>query len=43
MTDHPTLFNGPGAWDANPWVAAYTFRPVLGNIDALPDTLQEAA
>lgn len=20
-------------WDANPWVAAYTFRPVLGNID----------
>lgn len=20
-------------WDANPWVAAYTFRPMLGNID----------
>ena len=20
-------------WDANPWVAAYTFRPILGNID----------
>lgn len=20
-------------WDANPWLAAYTFRPVLGNID----------
>lgn len=26
--------NGPGAWKANPWVAAYTFRPILGNIDA---------
>lgn len=20
-------------WDANPWIAAYTFRPILGNID----------
>lgn len=20
-------------WEANPWVAAYTFRPILGNID----------
>lgn len=20
-------------WDVNPWVAAYTFRPILGNID----------
>lgn len=20
-------------WDTNPWVAAYTFRPILGNID----------
>lgn len=20
-------------WDANPWVAAYTFQPILGNID----------
>lgn len=28
--------NGPGSWDANPWVAAYSFRPVLGNIDTLP-------
>ena len=28
--------NGPGAWDANPWVVAYTFVPRLGNIDAMP-------
>ncbi|MDR6431244.1 hypothetical protein [Brucella pseudogrignonensis] len=27
--------NGPGAWDKNPWVAAYTFRPILGNIDQI--------
>lgn len=27
--------NGPGAWDANPWVAAYTFTVALGNIDQL--------
>lgn len=27
--------NGPGAWDRNPWVAAYTFRPYLTNIDAM--------
>ena len=26
--------NGPGSWDANPWVAAYTFTVKLGNIDA---------
>ena len=25
--------NGPGSWDANPWVAAYTFTVTLGNID----------
>ncbi|GGA63771.1 hypothetical protein [Pelagibacterium lentulum] len=25
--------NGPDAWASNPWVAAYTFRPILGNID----------
>lgn len=25
--------NGPGAWALNPWVAAYSFRPILGNID----------
>jgi hypothetical protein len=23
-------------WDANPWVAAYTFTPIAGNIDAAP-------
>lgn len=22
-------------WDANPWVAAYTFRPILGNVDTV--------
>ncbi|MEL4069537.1 hypothetical protein WKW50_05255 [Ochrobactrum sp. GPK 3] len=27
--------NGSGAWDKNPWVAAYTFRPILGNIDQI--------
>lgn len=27
--------NGPGAWDANPWVVAYSFRPQLGNIDQI--------
>jgi hypothetical protein len=27
--------NGPGAWDANPWVAAYTFTVHKANIDAL--------
>lgn len=26
--------NGPGSWDANPWVAAYTFTVGLHNIDA---------
>lgn len=25
--------NGPGAWEANPWVAAYTFIVHRGNID----------
>lgn len=29
--------NGPGAWEANPWVAAYTFRPILGSIDQMPE------
>lgn len=33
--------NGPGAWDANPWVAAYTFVPVLGNITTLPAALAD--
>lgn len=27
--------NDPGAWKANPWVVAYTFRPILGNIDQI--------
>lgn len=27
--------NGPGAWALNPWVAAYSFRPILGNIDRI--------
>lgn len=25
--------NGPGSWDANPWVAAYSFEPILQNVD----------
>lgn len=29
--------NGPGSWDANPWVAAYTFTVQLGNIDQLAE------
>lgn len=35
--------NGPGAWDANPWVAAYTFVPRLGNIDSLPAAIEAEA
>jgi hypothetical protein len=31
-----TEINGPGAWEANPWVAAYTFTVERRNIDA-PD------
>lgn len=27
--------NGPGSWEANPWVVAYTFRVEPRNIDAL--------
>lgn len=38
-----TEINGPGSWAENPWVAAYTFIPRLGNIDTLPATLEEAA
>lgn len=26
--------DGRGPWDANPWVAAITFRPVFANIDS---------
>ncbi len=35
--------HGAGSWEANPWVAAYTFMPVLANIDSLPATVGEAA
>lgn len=27
--------HGPGAWEANPWVAAYTFTVARGNIDQM--------
>lgn len=27
--------NGPGSWDANPWVVAISFRVVKANIDSL--------
>lgn len=27
--------NGAGSWDANPWVAAYTFTVAMGNIDQI--------
>ena len=27
--------NGPGSWDENPWVVAYTFTVALGNVDQL--------
>ena len=36
-----TLWNslhGPGAWEANPWVAAYSFTVQRGNIDAPKET-----
>jgi hypothetical protein len=31
--------NGLGAWDENPWVAAYTFTVERGNIDAISQAL----
>jgi hypothetical protein len=31
--------HGPGAWDANPWVAVVRFRPRLANIAAAPAAL----
>lgn len=30
--------NGDGSWAENPWVVAYTFRRIMGNIDQLPVT-----
>lgn len=27
--------NGPGAWAANPWIVAYSFRLIMGNIDQI--------
>ncbi|MBX5238675.1 hypothetical protein [Rhizobium sp. NLR22b] len=30
-----TEINGPGAWEANPWVVAYTFTVVKQNIDQI--------
>lgn len=30
--------HGPGAWEANPWVAAYSFTVHRGNIDAIKET-----
>ncbi|WP_205666075.1 hypothetical protein [Aquabacter cavernae] len=35
--------NGADAWDANPWVFAYSFVPYPENIDNLPTTLPVAA
>jgi len=29
--------NGAGSWEANPWVAAYTFRPIHANVDDILD------
>lgn len=31
--------NGLGSLEENPWVAAYTFRPILGNIDQIGDAI----
>lgn len=30
--------NGPGSWEANPWIVAYSFRVIKGNIDRLPSS-----
>lgn len=35
LWDSLNAYRGHG-WEANPWVAAYTFRPILGNIDEVP-------
>jgi len=33
--------HGPEAWDANPWVAAYSFTVQRGNIDAAKETAND--
>lgn len=33
MADHPIPSHGEGAWQGNPFVAAYTFTVALHNID----------
>lgn len=35
--------NGKGSWADNPYVACYTFRPLLKNIDAAPAQIEEGA
>ncbi len=40
-SDFAAIWNslhGPGAWEANPWVAAYSFTVQRGNIDAPKET-----
>lgn len=34
--------NGPGAWEANPWVVALTFTVHRANVDTLPHPAKEA-
>lgn len=34
LWDH---INGPGAWDKNPWVVAYTYQPIFKNIDQISE------
>lgn len=34
--------NGPDAWDANPWVVAVSFTPILANVDQVPSHQEEA-
>lgn len=37
------LLHGPDAWDANPWVAAISFRVIRENIDRIPAETGAAA
>lgn len=34
LWDH---INGPGAWAANPWVVAYSYRAISKNIDLIAE------